>query len=117
MNEQFKLVFKREDVSNIPDTGESDIPAMQNTNIDWRGVHRLLKKLKVHKATGPDEIPAYILKTAADELAPALALLFQLFMNQGEIVSTGGSNFQERRNTPVVKLQTSFSHLDHMQAA
>ena len=85
LNEQFKSVFTREDLSNIPDTGESDIPAMHNIKIDWKGVHKLLKNLKVHKATGPDEIPAYILKTAADELAPALALLFQLSMDQGEI--------------------------------
>ena len=33
--------------------------------VDWKGVHKLLKNLKVHKATGPDEIPEYILKTAA----------------------------------------------------
>ena len=78
-------MFTREGLSNIPDTGESDIPAMQNIKIDWKGVHKLLKNLKVHKATGPDEIPAYVLKTAADELAPALALLFQLSMDQGEI--------------------------------
>ena len=81
--EQFKAVFTREDLSNF--TGESDIPTMQNIKIDWKGVHKLLKNLKVHKATGPDEIPAYILKTASDELAPALALLFQLSVDQGEI--------------------------------
>ena len=63
----------------------SNPTAMQNIKIDWKGVHKLLKNLKVHKATGPDEIPAYILKTAADELAPVLALLFQLSMDQGEI--------------------------------
>ena len=85
LNEQFKSVFTREDLSNIPDTGESDITAMQNIKIDLKGVHKLLKNLKVHKATGLDEIPAYILKTAADELAPALAILFQLSMDQGEI--------------------------------
>ena len=44
-----------------------------------------MKNLKVDKATGPDGIPAYIFKTAADELAPALALLFQLSMDQDKI--------------------------------
>ena len=37
------------------------------------------------QATGPDEIPAYIIKTAADELAPIMSLLFQHSMDQGEI--------------------------------
>ena len=85
LNEQFKSVFTKEDLSNIPDTGCSDIPTMNNIRIDWKGVYKLLKNLKTHKATGPDEIPAYILKTAADELAPALAWFFQLSIDQGEI--------------------------------
>ena len=37
--------------------------------------------LKTKKATGPDEIPAFILKSAATELAPALAMLFQLSLD------------------------------------
>ena len=78
-------MFTREDLSNISNTGESYIPTIQNIKIDWKGVHKLLKNLKVHKATDPDEIPAYIIKTAADELAPALALLFQLSIDQEEI--------------------------------
>ena len=53
--------------------------------VDWKGVHKLLKNLKTHKATGPDSIPAFTLKAAADELAPALAVLFQLSLDQGEI--------------------------------
>ena len=73
---------------------------MQNNEIVWKGVHILLKNLKIHKAIGPDEIPEYILKTAADELGPVLALLFQLSMDQGEI-----QDFQERRQTPAIKLQ------------
>ena len=58
---------------------------MPEIKIDWKGVHKLLKNLKTHKATGPDSIPAFILKAAADKLAPALALLFQLSLDQGEI--------------------------------
>ena len=45
-----------------------------------------MKNLEVAKAKGPDGIPAYIFKTEADELAPALALLFQLSMDQGKIL-------------------------------
>jgi hypothetical protein len=37
-----------------------------------KGVHKLLKNLKPHKATGPDSIPSFILKAAADQLAQFL---------------------------------------------
>ena len=87
LNEQFKSVFTEEDLTNIPDKGKSTTPNMPEIKIDWKGVHKLLKNLKTHKATGPDSIPAFILKAAADELVPALALavLFQLSLDQGEI--------------------------------
>ena len=58
---------------------------MPEIKVDWKGVHKLLKNLKTHKTTGPDSIPSFILKAAADELAPALAVLFQLSLDQVEI--------------------------------
>ena len=85
LNEQFKSVFTEEDLTNIPDKGTSTTPSMPEIKFDWKGVHKLLKNLKTLKATGPDSIPAFILKAAADELAPALAILFQLSLDQGEI--------------------------------
>ena len=85
LNEQFKSVFTEEFLTNIPDKGKSTTLNMSEIKIDWKGVHKLLKNPKTHKATGPDSIPAFILKGAADELAPALAVLFQLSLDQGEI--------------------------------
>ena len=85
LNEQFKSVFTEEDLTNIPDKGTSTTPSMPEIKVDWKGVHKLLKNLKTHKATGPDSIPAFILKAAADELAPSLAILFQLSLDQGGI--------------------------------
>ena len=41
--------------------------------------------LNTKKATGPGEISAFILKAAATELAPALANLFQLSLDLGEV--------------------------------
>jgi hypothetical protein len=42
---------------------------MEDFKINSKGVHKLLKNLKPHKATGPDSIPSFILKAAADQLA------------------------------------------------
>ena len=72
LSEQFKSLFTREDLTNIPDKGPSTILSMSEFKIDWKGVHKLLKNLKTHKATGPDTIPNFIYLT--------LLLLFFLFI-------------------------------------
>ena len=58
-----------------------------NIEVNWKGVHKLLKGLKTFKATGPDSIPAYILKAAADQLAPILTGLYQTSLNSGQVPS------------------------------
>ena len=40
-----------------------------------------------NKATGPDSIPAYVLKLAADQLAPILTRLYQHSLDTGETPS------------------------------
>ena len=55
----------------------STTPNTPKNKIDWKGVHKFLKKLKTHKATGSNSIPALILKEAAN-LAPVSGVLFQL---------------------------------------
>ncbi|XP_072048705.1 uncharacterized protein [Amphiura filiformis] len=49
------------------------------------GVRNLLAKVKPFSASGPDNIPAYLLKEGANELAPALTLLFEASLHQGKI--------------------------------
>ena len=46
-------------------------------------VKKQLMKLDVNKATGPDDIPALVLRRAAPELATPLARLFQLCFDKG----------------------------------
>ena len=58
---------------------------MDHITINPEGVHKLLTGLKMHKATGPDEIPTRLLKTLADELTPVISLFFQASLNQGII--------------------------------
>ena len=42
--------------------------------VEANGVAEQLKSLEVHKAAGPDEIPAQLLKETSDLLAPSLRL-------------------------------------------
>ena len=87
LNQQFRSAFTNEDLSNIPSKGDSPFPSMDEILISSNGVKKLLKNLKTDKATGPDSIPAFILKTAAEELAPILAKLFQLSLDTGDVPS------------------------------
>ena len=58
---------------------------MKPIKVNQQGVAKLLKGLRPYKATGPDEIPAYILKNLADHLAPYLTRLYQLSLDQGNV--------------------------------
>ena len=42
-----------------------------------KGVRQLLQELNPHKASGPDLIPARILKDMADDISPLLTAIFQ----------------------------------------
>ena len=50
---------------------------MDPIDVQCKCVHKLLLDMKIHKATGPDSIPAFILKTTADQLSPILTRLYQ----------------------------------------
>ena len=83
LNHQFHTAFTKEDVVSMPDMGDSPYRAMSEIHIAERGVLKLLQNLKADKATGPDSIPAYILKSAATEIAPLLTKLFQVSIDSG----------------------------------
>ena len=56
----------------------SDIPFLE---IGINGVVKQLKNLNQNKATGPDELPARVLKETAAEIAPIITQLFQQSYN------------------------------------
>ena len=61
---------------------------MDDIHVTTAGVLKLLKNLKQHKATGPDGISAKVLKETADQISPAVTLLFQASLHQGCIPYT-----------------------------
>eukprot|EP00745_Piridium_sociabile_P027724 TRINITY_DN44613_c1_g1_i1.p1 TRINITY_DN44613_c1_g1~~TRINITY_DN44613_c1_g1_i1.p1 ORF type:complete len:604 (+),score=154.71 TRINITY_DN44613_c1_g1_i1:145-1812(+) len=58
-------------------------PTCNSINISEAGVKKLLKGLNPNKAPGPDGISPRILKDLADEISPALTLLYQSSVNTG----------------------------------
>ena len=85
MGDQFCSVFTQEDTSELPDLGPSRTPSVPPIKVNRKGVQKLLKDIKPHKATGPDNIPGRLLKEAAEELAPGLAHIFQISIDNGKI--------------------------------
>ena len=83
LNEQFNSFYTQEDTGNIPNKGPSPHPSMQNITVNINGVKKLLKNLKPYKASGPDGIPTFIVRSTAEELAPMLSRLYQFSLDIG----------------------------------
>ena len=58
---------------------------MQDISINPNGVKKLLKDLKPYKAAGPDGIPTYILRSAAEERSPILSRINQFYLDTGSL--------------------------------
>ena len=56
---------------------------MEKVTFKAKDVKKHLRKLQPDKATGPDNIPAKVLKECSAELARPLSMLFQLCFNKG----------------------------------
>ena len=55
---------------------------MPPITVHINGVTKLLSDIKPYKSSGPDGIPAFLLKEVALQLAPPLTLVFQASLNQ-----------------------------------
>ncbi|KAK3083079.1 hypothetical protein FSP39_013376 [Pinctada imbricata] len=58
---------------------------MSHITVTENGVTKLLKGINPFKATGPDEIPAFIMKNTADSLSPYLTYLYQFSLDTGTV--------------------------------
>ena len=63
----------------------SQIDNIGDIIVEERGIHKLLTNLKPNKASGPDDIPARLLKELSNELSPIFKILFQASLNQGRV--------------------------------
>ena len=59
--------------------------AASSQKVDQAGVLKLMQGLNLHKAEGPVHIPTRFLKEFAAELSPAMTLIFQASLQQGEV--------------------------------
>ena len=75
------------------------IPTIDDIKISNKGVKKLMGNLSPYKAGGPDGISPRVLRELAEELAPALTIIFQSSLSTG-IVPTDWRNAYV---TPVFK--------------
>ena len=85
LNTQFKSVFTKKTSSKIPELPGVTFPSIKDLKITEFGVFKLLDKIDVSKASGPDCIPGRILQNLARELAPVLHFIFEQSLNTGDL--------------------------------
>ena len=78
LNNQFKSVFTvtQPSASEIPEPQGPRAPILPPLVINYNGVYKLLSKLNIHKAMGPDQIPNIFLKKTAIHTAELLTCIF-----------------------------------------
>ncbi|MCG8116962.1 MAG: reverse transcriptase domain-containing protein, partial [Candidatus Thiodiazotropha endolucinida] len=98
-NKQFQSAFTRETDGELPTKGTSPFPSMGDITVDPNGVAKLLGKLKIHKASGPDGLNARVLKECSAEISPVLAYIFNESLAQGTVPD----EWRQANVTPVYK--------------
>ncbi|XP_066272290.1 uncharacterized protein [Branchiostoma lanceolatum] len=124
LNDQFQSVFGEgrqytdEEFEQKTGMQNTDIPAMDNININCEGVRKLMKKLDPHKAGGPDGISTRVLRELATELAPALTVIFQSSLTTGQLLDFSEeitTNLESGKQTDVLVMDfaKAFDRVNH----
>ena len=88
MNNIMKLVTSSpNDINEKGEYGQPDLIDFMNSPITLDEIQKAIRKLKYKKAAGVDGIPAEFYKHGCNELLPALVLLFNTIIANGEYPS------------------------------
>ena len=86
LSRQYQSVYTQEDQdSPVPEPEGVPYPCMKDFTVTEEGVEKLLHKSNPHKASGPDMIPARLLKECSKDLAPLLATIFNKSLQTGTV--------------------------------
>ena len=81
-NEYFTSVFTPVTTETPPELHVRSAPDINPIIVDTNGVSELLQSLDIHKACGPDGIPAHLLKETREIISPSLAFISQASLQQ-----------------------------------
>ncbi|CAB4019872.1 Hypothetical predicted protein, partial [Paramuricea clavata] len=82
-NQHFASVFSGDTEEPRPQLPTFSCPVLQDISLSPCEVAAALRSLDGSKATGPDEIPARLLKETAEQIAPSLTLLYNKSLETG----------------------------------
>ena len=85
LNKQFQSVFTKKSTTATPGLFGNKYPSIGNLSITLKGVQKLLEKINISKAAGPDLIPGRMLNMLAPELAPIVHAIFTQSLDTGEL--------------------------------
>ena len=89
LQHQYLKVFSNPDTGEknqpMPDT--SNVPEFDDINITEEDIIAAINEISPYSAPGPDKIPAILIKEVKNEIAPALKILWQTSIDQGQIPS------------------------------
>ena len=85
LNKQFQSVFTKKSTTTTPRLFGNKYPSIGNLSITLKGVQKLLEKINISKAAGPDLIPGRMLNMLAPELAPIVHAIFTQSLDTGEL--------------------------------
>ena len=88
LNDFFSSVFVKEDLNNIPSLPmRNKGHFLKNLHVSRESIEAKLKNLNPNKATGPDKVPAIILKELAHELSFPLYTIFNKSLTEKYVPS------------------------------
>ena len=86
LNKQFQSVFTKKSTTATPRLFGNKYPSIGNLSITLKGVQKLLEKINISKAAGPDLIPGrMLLNMLAPQLAPIVHAIFTQSLDTGEL--------------------------------
>ena len=86
LSRQYQSVYTKEDQdSPVPDQEGTLYSRMEDFSVTEEGVEKLLQRSIPHKASGPDMIPARLLKKCSKDLAPILTTIFNKSLQTGRV--------------------------------
>lgn len=100
LNDFFQSVFTEEPDGELPEAQKYEFSsALADIEIREEDIRKLLTKLKVGKAAGPDGIPTILLVETADALALPVSIIFRKSLNEGYLPSI----WKKAKVTPIFK--------------
>ena len=85
LSKQFESVFTNEDVTNVPQLDSSAYPKIGDVLFTTRGIQLQLERLDPAKASGPDQLPARVLKLCAEQISLVLQIIFSQSLEYGTL--------------------------------